>query len=103
MAKFGPKCTVCTSKHRHQIEIGLVHQVSAPVLAARFKLGKDAILRHAANHLTPAQRAAILAAQRPTEIDLDALRTTESEGLLAGLVAQRARLLAKADNAMEWG
>jgi hypothetical protein len=42
-------------------------------------------------------------AQRPTEIDLDALRTNESEGLLAGLVAQRARLLVKADTAMEWG
>jgi hypothetical protein len=73
------------------------------VLADRFGLSKDAIHRHAANHLTPAQRAAILAAQRPTEIDLDALRTSESEGLLAGLVAQRARLLVKADAAMEWG
>jgi hypothetical protein len=103
MSKPGAKCTVCASEHRHKIDIGLVHQVAARVLAERFGLSKDAIHRHAANHLTPAQRAAILAAQRPSAIDLDALRTTESEGLLAGLVAQRARLLVKADTAMEWG
>jgi hypothetical protein len=103
LSKPGAKCTVCAHERRHQIDIGLVHQVAARVLAERFGLSKDAIHRHAANHLTPAQRAAILAAQKPSAIDLDALRTSESEGLLAGLVGQRARLLVKADTAMEWG
>lgn len=73
------------------------------ILGDRFDLSKDAILRHAKNHLTPAQRAAILAAQQPTAIDLDALKASEGEGLLSGLVAQRARLLTKADFAMEHG
>jgi hypothetical protein len=103
MNKPGAKCTVCTSEHRHKVDIGLVHQVAARVLAERFDLSKDAIHRHAANHLTPAQRAAILAAQKPLAIDLEALRTSETEGLLAGLVAQRARLQTKAELAMEWG
>lgn len=104
MSKSGRQCTVCNSKHRHQIEIGLTHGVPARVLAARFGFKRhDAILRHARAHLTAAQRAAILSAQKPTAIDLDALRTAESEGLLASLVAQRARLQAKADMAMEWG
>lgn len=103
MGKTGPRCTVCESEHRHQIDIGLVHGIAARVLGDRFNLSKDAIYRHATNHLTPAQRAAILAQQKPTEIDLDALRERESEGLLASLVAQRARLLVKADTAMEFG
>jgi hypothetical protein len=66
--------------------------MSARQLAERFDLGDDAILRHSANHLPPQARAAILAAQHPSEIDLAALKTSESEGLLAGLVMQRARL-----------
>ena len=103
MSKPSAKCTVCASEHRHKIDIGLVHQVAARVLAERFGLSKDAIHRHAANHLTPAQRSAILLAQKPSAIDLEQLRTSESEGLLAGLVAQRARRLVKADTAMGWG
>ncbi|WP_438277983.1 hypothetical protein [Nitrobacter sp.] len=103
MGKRGTRCTVCDHDHRHQIEIGLTHGVAARVLGDRFKLSKDAILRHARNHLTPAQRAAILSAQKPAAIDLEALRTTESEGLIASLVAQRARLLVKADFAAEHG
>ncbi|EAQ34556.1 hypothetical protein NB311A_06046 [Nitrobacter sp. Nb-311A] len=103
MGKRGTRCTVCDHDHRHQIEIGLTHGVAARVLGERFGLSKDAILRHARNHLTPAQRAAILSAQKPAAIDLDALRTAESEGLIASLVAQRARLLVKADFAAEHG
>jgi hypothetical protein len=36
--------------------------------------------------------AAILAAQRPSEVDLEQLQRSESEGLIGSLVAQRARL-----------
>lgn len=103
MGRRGTRCTVCDHDHRHQIEIGLTHGVAARVLGDRFGLSKDAILRHARNHLTPAQRAAILSAQQPAAIDLEALRTAESEGLIASLVAQRARLLVKADFAAEHG
>jgi hypothetical protein len=48
-------------------------------------------------------RAAILVAKRPTEIDLDALRVSEAEGLLGQLVHQRARLQQHLDMAMSVG
>ncbi|MEP0324569.1 hypothetical protein [Bauldia litoralis] len=103
MGKPGAKCTVCEHERRHQIDIGLTHRVPARVLGLRFDLSKDAILRHAKNHLSPVQRAAILAAQKPTAIDLDALQASESEGLLSQLVAQRARLQSHVETAAEMG
>jgi hypothetical protein len=92
LAKTGPICSVCAHKARHQIEVGLSHGVPHRVLGTRFGLSHDAIGRHAQNHLTPQMRAAILSAQKPTAIDLNALQTSESEGLLSQLVSQRARL-----------
>jgi hypothetical protein len=81
-----------------------VHGLSAKALANRFQVSADAIGRHARNHLTPAQRAAILTAAKPaSDIDLDALRISESEGLLHHLVQQRARLLQRVEMAAELG
>lgn len=77
--------------------------MSKRALAARFGVSPHAVWRHGKAHLTPAMRAAVLSAQRPTEIDLEALRITESEGLLSSLVAQRARLQAHSDLALEMG
>lgn len=48
-------------------------------------------------------RAALLAAQKPSEIDLDALRASESEGLLSQLIAQRARLQGHVELAAQLG
>ncbi|MCK1302935.1 MULTISPECIES: hypothetical protein [unclassified Bradyrhizobium] len=92
MGKTGPKCSICSHKSRHQIEIGLAHGIAHNALARRFNVSADAVGRHAANHVSPAMRAAILTAQKPTEIDLEALQTSEQEGLLSQLVHQRARL-----------
>jgi hypothetical protein len=104
LAKPGPgNCSVCASKHRQAIELGLVHGIGSRVLAERFGLHKDAILRHSEKHLSLAMRAALLTAQQPSAIDLEQLRRTESEGILTGLVASRARLLAKGDMAAELG
>ena len=69
-----------------------MHGISAPVLAQRFGCSKFSIIRHARAHLSPAQRAALLSATKPSAIDLPALQASESEGLLHALVAQRARL-----------
>ena len=97
-------CTVCAHASRAQIEIGLVHGIAAAALAARFPdLSKDAIWRHGKNHLSPVQRAAILQQRKPSAIDLDKLKVAESEGLLANLVAQRARLQQTAEMALEFG
>ena len=47
--------------------------------------------------------AAILAAQKPTVVDLEALQRGETEGMLAQLVTQRARLQQHSDLALELG
>src|SRR5262249_50703617 len=52
---------------------------------------------------SPQVAAAILAAQKPSEIDLEALQASESEGLLAQLIAQRARYQTYAESAHELG
>jgi hypothetical protein len=89
--KKGRTCTICQHERRHQIEIGLVHRVPHRVLARRFGVSTDALYRHGRRHLPAQIRAAILAAQKPSEVDLEALQASESAGLLAQLV-QRARL-----------
>jgi len=85
-------CTICNHERRHLIEIGLTHRVPHRVLAKRFGVSPDAIQRHSANHLPPQTRAALLTACKPSEVDLEALQRSESEGILSSLVAQRARL-----------
>jgi hypothetical protein len=105
VGKRGTPCTICSHKARASIEVAIVNRVPARAIAARFEVSKDAVMRHGRNHLTPTQRAALLTAQRPpaTAVDLEALRTTESEGLLCQLVAQRARLQQSAELALELG
>jgi hypothetical protein len=102
MTKAG-KCTICTDDRRHRIEIGLAHRVPLRVLASRFEVSRDALWRHSRNHLTPALRAAILAAQKPSEVDLEQLQRSESEGILSALVGQRARLQQHSELAVDLG
>jgi hypothetical protein len=88
---------------RHLVELGLVHRVPAAVLARRFSLHRDGIYRHRKNHMSPQLHAALLAAQHPSDIDLEQLERSESEGLLASLVSQRARLQLLSEAAFEQG
>jgi hypothetical protein len=99
----GPPCKVCIHPQRHLVELGLVHKVPVRVLARKFNLTKDAVFRHRRQHLTPQMIAAIATAAHPTEIDLEALQRSESEGLLGSLVAQRARLQMLSELAFEAG
>jgi hypothetical protein len=96
-------CKVCAHERRHQIEIGMVHQVPFRTLGARFGLKPSTLYRHAKLHLPPQTRAAILAAQKPSEVDLEQLQRNEAEGLLSQLVTQRARLHQQAGLAAELG
>ena len=59
------------------------------------------IHRHRRKHLSPQHAAALLAAQKPSAVDLQALQTSESEGLLAQLVQQRARLQSFSEMCLE--
>jgi hypothetical protein len=104
LAKSGPgNCTVCSHKSRHQLEIGLAHGIAHNALARRFNVSADAVGRHATNHVSPAMRAAILTAQKPAAIDLEALQASEQEGLLSQLVHQRARLQQHVSMAVDYG
>lgn len=103
MGKKGTPCTICSHARRHQIEIGLVHRVPLRVLARRFECSPDALHRHRHKHLSPMMAAAILCAQQPSAVDLEALQRNESEGLLAQLVTQRARLQQHSDLSLELG
>jgi hypothetical protein len=102
MAKRGPACTVCSHRERAQIDTALARGVAAPAIARRFKLGTDSIYRHSWKHLPPQLRATLLAGPDLEGIDLDKLKETESQSLLANLVALRHRLFAALDCAEEY-
>jgi hypothetical protein len=71
-------------------------------LARRYRMNKDPLFRHKANHLPPQLRAKLLAGP-DLPIDLDRLRETESQSLLANLVSLRNRLFSSFDVAEEHG
>ncbi len=85
------------------MEIGIVAGVPHKVIAGRFGVSHDSVSRHARNHLSPTQRAAIMAQRAPTDIDLDRLREDEGTGLLANVQRQRARLQQISEVALEYG
>lgn len=98
----GKTCTVCSHREHAAIDLALARGVSPGALARRYKLGHNSIYRHRVNHLPPALRAKLIAGPA-VEIDLDRLRETESQSLLANLVALRHRLFASLDTAEESG
>lgn len=97
------QCHVCRHPRRAEIEIGLANRVPIRVLGERFDVSPWSIQRHRKAHLSETAKAAILTAKRPSEIDLEALERTESEGLLANVLRQRARLQQLVESAMELG
>jgi hypothetical protein len=103
MGKSGMRCTVCSSKHRHAIEIGLTYHTPLRVLARRFACSVDALHRHKRNHLTESIKAAILVGGKPREIDLETLQRQEQEGALSQLVLQRVRLQQYGEQAFALG
>ena len=76
--------------------------MSVRALARRYKVGTDSLYRHSNNHLPPQLRASLIAGP-DLDIDLDKLRETESQSLLANLVALRQRLFSSLDVAEEAG
>lgn len=100
---MGKRCQVCEHPQRAQIELGLARKTSVPALARKFDISKDALYRHRDNHMPPQLKAALQTAAQPTEIDLEQLRHSESEGLLQHLVAQRGRLYHAQEEAMSLG
>ncbi len=103
MSKRGPQCTVCAHRERASLDLALARGVGVTALSRRYSLGVDALYRHSKNHLPPQLRAQLLAGPSIAGLDLDKLRDTESQSLLANIIALRNRLFASLDAAEENG
>ena len=77
MSKSGPKCTVCAHRERAPVDMAIARGVSVSAIARRYRLGTDAIYRHARNHLPPQLRAKLIAGPSIEGVDLDNLKETE--------------------------
>lgn len=102
MGRRGPECSVCRHREHAAVDLALARGVAVRALAKRYRLSTDSLYRHAKAHL-PSHLRAVLLAGPDTEIDLDRLRETESQSLLANLVALRQRLFASLEMAEECG
>jgi hypothetical protein len=87
---------------RERIEFDLALGKSVRTTAAKYGVSKSACHR-LLQRLPPHIRAANLAALLAPDMDLDALRTEESRGLIAIVASQRARLHLIQDRAMASG
>jgi hypothetical protein len=97
------QCHCCRHRELAGINLALARGVSVRALASRYGLSIDSLfLRHRQNHLPPQLRASLIAGP-DLAIDLDKLRETESQSLLANLVNLRGRLFSALDVGEEHG
>lgn len=94
------QCLTCKHRERAAIDLALARGVSVRALARRYGLSRDSLYRHVNSHLPPQLRASLIVGP-DLDIDLDKLRETESQSLLANLVNLRGRLFSSLDVAEE--
>ena len=99
--KRGAKCRCCEHREVNSLNLAIARGVSVSALARRYKVGTDSIYRHSRNHLPPQLRAQLIAGPS-LDVDLDKLRETESQSMLANLINLRQRLFAALDTAEEY-
>jgi hypothetical protein len=97
-----PRCTICRHRERPAIDLALARGITAKAVAKRYDIGIHALYRHRKDHLTPAVKARLLAGP-DTELDLENLKETEAQSLLAHVVALRHRIFGHLDLAEEVG
>ncbi|HEX3430492.1 MAG TPA: hypothetical protein VHT03_06355 [Rhizomicrobium sp.] len=97
------RCTICRHAERSRIEMLMVAGASKRSIAERFHVGQDAAWRHFTNHVSPAVKAATAAKALKPGVELEALLTEESTGLLHHLQNIRQKLYVAFDNAVEAG
>ena len=85
-------CKICTHPERAQIDLALGRGISGPQISKRHKVPIFSLYRHRKAHLSWELQAKLRAIGKPSEIDLEELRHTESEGLLQRVTWQRAKL-----------
>lgn len=95
-------CKCCQHRERAALDLAIARGVSMRALSRRYKVTTWSLYRHAKSHLPPQLRAKLIAGP-DLDIDLDRLRETESQSLLANLVALRHRLFSSLDVAEECG
>ncbi len=96
------QCRCCLHRELAGINLALARGVSVRALARRYGLSIDSLFRHRKAHLPPQLRASLIAGPE-LSIDLDKLRETESQSLLANLVNLRGRLFSALDVGEEHG
>lgn len=99
--KPGPTCRVCRSRERAPIELAIARGVTLAALSRRYGVSVDILYRHRNLHMPPQLKARLLAGPSIEGVDLDKLRETESQSLLANLISLRQRLFASLDVAEE--
>ena len=72
-----PRCLVCRSTRRIEMEHALANSIGIRVLARRFGVSKDCLQRHRRNHM-PANLVASLKARLATLFRKKSLRTCAS-------------------------
>jgi hypothetical protein len=92
MARKGPMCSICQHAEVAPMTTAMIRGVSVPALARRYQVSVDSLRRHKANHVSAAERAAILAGPELAGVDVAQLRKVEEQSSLANLVAIRHRL-----------
>lgn len=100
---MGRKCNTCEHPRRAEIEISLSRNVPLDVVARRFDVGRSSLHRHKTEHMAPELTAKLKIADQIEDVDLEALRRRESDGVLQNIIAQRGRLYRIADAAAEAG
>src|ERR1700728_1801456 len=85
---------------RDRIEFDLAAGKSIRALARKYDVHEQSLYKHRQN-LPPQLKAAYIGNLLAPGVDLETLKTQESEGLLQSLATQRARLLITQDQAME--
>lgn len=87
---------------REKIEFELATGKSVRVIANKYSVHEVSLYRHR-KKLPPQLKAAFVGRLLKPGVDLEKLKTEESEGLLQSLAQQRARLLVMQDGEMEAG
>jgi hypothetical protein len=98
------QCAVCNHREHAAIDLALARGVSARAISRRYKVSTFSLSRHSnRGHLPPQLKAKLIAGPNVDGLDLDRMRDTESQSLLAHLVNLRNRLFASLDVAEECG
>jgi len=100
--KRGPVCRACKHRERAAIELAISRGVTLAALERRYGVSVAILYRHRDLHMPPQLKARLLAGPSIEGVDLDKLRETESQSLLANLIALRQRLFGALDVAEEY-